>query len=89
MFAITEAAGSHLSQILDRESCPEETAVRLVYDGRGFAMQPDSKREGDATFEHEGRLVLLLDEQVSQLLADHTLDMDGDNLALKGSADQA
>ena len=46
-------------------------------------MQPDNARPDDATVEHDGRTILLLDEQVAQLLAEDTLDLDGENLTLR------
>jgi Fe-S cluster assembly iron-binding protein IscA len=85
MLTVTEAAGGHVGQILSQENFPEEVAIRLVYEGRGIGMQPDNERPGDATFEHDGRVVLLLDEQVSQLLANDTLDVEGAKLTLKAS----
>jgi len=83
MLTVTEAAGARLAQILAQEDFPDEVAIRLVREERGIGMQPDSERPGDATFEHDGRLVLLLDEQTSQLLVDDTLDVEGAKLTLK------
>jgi hypothetical protein len=54
-----------------------------VYEGQGVALRRDSERAGDATFQHEGRTVLLLDAQMAELLADGTLDMDGAKLTLR------
>ena len=89
MLTVTEAAGTLLAQILDQEDLPQEVAIRLVHEGEGVTMQPDSERPGDATFQHEDRTVLLLDEQISQLLTEETLDVDGEKLALRGSRDSA
>ncbi|MFQ5804820.1 MAG: hypothetical protein ACE5I3_00045 [Phycisphaerae bacterium] len=83
MLTVTEDAGARLAQMLTQENLPEEVAIRLVREGGGVGMQPDSERPGDATFEHNGRLVLLLDEQVSRLLANDTLDVEGAKLTLK------
>jgi len=83
MLTITDAAGARLAEILQERNAPDEVAVRLVYDGQNLAMQADSSRPGDETFEHEGRTVLLLDDQLSGLLAEQTLDADGENLMLR------
>lgn len=40
-------------------------------------------RTGDSTLQHEGRTVLLLDAQVSELPAEDTLDIEGARLTLQ------
>ncbi len=88
MLTLTEAAGARLAQILDEERLPVEVAFRFVKEEDGIAMRPDTARPGDATFEHEGRTVLLLDEQVSGLLAAETLVVnDCDGLTLRSNED--
>ena len=87
MLTITEAAGARLAEILDQRDAPDEIAVRLVYDGQNLAMQADSSRPGDETFEHEGRTVLVLDSELSRLLAEQTLDAEGESLLLKQSGE--
>ena len=54
----------------------EETAIRLVLEGNTLTPQLDNSRPGDDTFDYEGRLVLMLDSQVSQVLDDSTLDIE-------------
>jgi hypothetical protein len=83
MLNVTETASARLAEILSEEGLPEDTAIRLVHEGQGLSMQPDSERPGDATFQHEGRTVLLLDVQVSELLTDDTLDVEDDKLMLR------
>ena len=83
MLTVTEAASTRLAQMLKQQSMPEEIAVRFVYEGQGIALQQDSERAGDTTFQHEGRTVLLLDAQVSELTAEDTLDLVGAKLTLK------
>jgi Fe-S cluster assembly iron-binding protein IscA len=91
MMNLTEAAGAQLAQILDHEKCPQEVAVRLVYEGQGIAMTLDGERQGDTLFEHSGRTVLMLDEQVAQLLDTETLDVEqseeGTRLTLRSGQD--
>lgn len=88
MLTITETAGAYLAEILKGEELPEDIAIRLVYEEEGLAMEPDNQRPGDTIFEYEGRLVLMLDEHVAQLLADETLDVDGTGLALRSALDE-
>ena len=75
MLNITEATGGYLSKVLDEANAAPDTAVRLVVEGKGLSAGLDTERPGDASIEHEGRKVLLLDEQASQVLADRTLDV--------------
>jgi hypothetical protein len=75
MFTMTETAGEYLSTVLDDSNAAEETAIRLVLDGNTLAPKLDNARPGDATFAHEGRMVLVLDERVTQVLAESMLDV--------------
>ena len=83
MLTVTEAASARLAQMLKQQSMPQEIAVRSVYEGQGIALRQDRERARDATFQYEGRTVLLLDAQVSELLAEDTLDLAGTKLTLK------
>jgi Fe-S cluster assembly iron-binding protein IscA len=87
MLTITEGAVTRLTSILDREECPEDVAVRLMYEGRRIAMTLDGERQGDTAFKHQGRTVLRLDERVSRRLENRTLDVkhtdDGARLTLR------
>ena len=76
MLMVTDAAVARLAGILAEAEAPDDIAVRLVLEGRGVSLQFDSPRPDDATFPHEGRTVLMIDEQVSKLLRDRTLDME-------------
>lgn len=88
MLTITEAAGARLAQILDEERLPVEVAFRFVNEEDEIAMRPDTAGPGDVTFEHKGRTVLLLDEQVSGLLAVKRLVVnDSDGLTLQSNED--
>jgi Fe-S cluster assembly iron-binding protein IscA len=74
MLNVTEPAAAHLANALS--SAPEENAVRFVVQGNGqIASVLDSPREEDAKFEHDDRTVLVLDQQMSQLLGDKTLEL--------------
>jgi hypothetical protein len=76
MFIVTEAAGGYLTAVLDNANASEETAIRLVLEGNTLTPQLDNTHPGDKTFDHEGRMVLMLDAQVSQVLDDSTLDIE-------------
>lgn len=79
---MTKADGDRLSQILDDEKCEPGVAVRFVLDEGKIAMSLDRKGPDDKSLAHDGRTVLLLDEEVSPLLADTRLDVDPVNSKL-------
>jgi len=75
MLTLTQAAGEHLSKLLDESDANDEAAVRLVAREQGLALAADQPRPEDTTFEHDGKTVLILDQQVAEALADRTLDV--------------
>jgi hypothetical protein len=75
MFTMTETAGEYLTALLDNANAAEETAIRLVLDDKTLTPKLDNARPGDATFDHEGRTVLVLDAQVKQVLGESMLDV--------------
>lgn len=83
MLTVTDAASARLAEILRQQSMPEEIAVRFGCEGQGIVARQDSERAGETTFQHAGRTVLLLDAQVSEVLAEDTLDLMGAKLTLK------
>lgn len=76
MLTVTDAARDHLSQLLSRTEHPEGTTVRVVPGQQGLELALDAPREGDATFEHDGEVVLTIDTQLSEMLEDKTLDIE-------------
>ena len=87
MLAVTEDAVALLTRSLDREGFLEGVATRRALERQEITLQPNSERPGDATFQHEDRTVLLLDEQTSRLFIKNTLDVDGVEFALRGGQD--
>jgi len=75
MFTMTEAAGEYLTTVLDKADASEEAAIRFILEGNTLAPRLDHAHPEDVTFDHEGRKVLVLDAQVSQILTDSTLDV--------------
>lgn len=87
MLSVTEAAGAHLAEILDRQDCPDNHALRLVHQEGKLTFALDEPRPGDESVEHDGRTVLVVDEPISELLQNQTMDVestdDGDRLAIR------
>ena len=74
MLTMTESAGARLAELLDEAEAPGGAAARFVAGPEGLSLAMDAKREGDQTFDHEGRTVLLLATEVADALSDKTLD---------------
>lgn len=86
MLTMTDAARKYLFTVLERSNAPDGTAIRFDVEGDTLTSRVDVARPGDATFDHDGRNVLVMDQRVSQLLEGTTLDLqptsEGDKLVL-------
>jgi hypothetical protein len=74
MLTVTEPTLDRLSRRLDRKGAVEGMALRFVRREGGWSLQLDREFPGDTVFAHAGRNVLLLDETVSNAMANMTLD---------------
>ena len=75
MLNVTAAAGEFLSDVLETSNAPAGAAVRLSVQADGLSAAIDEARPGDASIDHEGRKVLLLDRQAASALSEKTLDL--------------
>lgn len=75
MLTLTDAAGAHLAVILADKECADDIAVRLVCRKTRKSLVLDNSKDGDSTFKHEGRTVLLLSQKVVDLLDGKTIDV--------------
>jgi hypothetical protein len=73
---MTEAAGAHLIDLLGEADVPEDVAIRFVVESEELTLRLDKERPGDESLTHEGKTVLLLDEQMSPMLSEKTLDIE-------------
>ncbi len=76
MLTMTEAAGAHLIDLLGEAEVPEDVAIRFVVESEELTLRLDKECPGDEALSHEGKTVLLLDEEMSPLLSDKTLDVE-------------
>ncbi len=76
MLTLSYFAGEYLDLMLVEANAPDDAAVRAVVEGRGVDLGIDIPRPGDTTFYHEGKLVLVIDKQTSELLTDMKLDVE-------------
>ncbi len=90
MLAVTQTARERLSEILAPH--PDDVAARIVRRKGRMKLRRSTQRPGDELFDHEGRTVLLLDEDVSAHLEHRTLDVrdseDGPRLKLRRIRDK-
>ena len=87
MLTVTYCAAEHMAYTLSEHQVPDEVVLRIEFTKGGVEMQPDKIRPGDETFDHNGNVVLVLDQQTSQLLGNKTIDLmtddDGSHLILE------
>ncbi|MHC4128228.1 MAG: hypothetical protein ACYSWT_09435 [Planctomycetota bacterium] len=76
MLTMTEAAGAHLVDLLGEAEVPEDVAIRFVVESEELTLRLDKEQPGDESFSHEGKTVLLVDEEMSSMLAEKTLDVE-------------
>jgi hypothetical protein len=86
MLTVTPAAREHLANMLSETKAPEGAAIRFVRSQQGIGVTVDNPSPQDTPFAHEGQTVLILDDEISGLLVDRTLDVEqtqeGQKLAL-------
>ena len=91
MFIMTKAAGARLADRLAKQSAGEDVAMRFNRHRkrRGWTLRLDKPCTSDATFFHNGRIVLVLDERSSHSLRNRMLDVretdEGPRLRLRGA----
>ncbi len=78
MFTVTEAAGAYLAKLLaEAETSENENVVIRISQGKdGLGLMFSQAGPEDTTFAHAGVTVLAIDEELSQELANRTLDVE-------------
>ena len=86
MVTVTYTAAERMAYMLSEDQVHDDVVVRIKCTKGGVEMQPDKIRPADETFDHNGRVVLVLDRQTSRLLGNKTIDLmtddDGSHLTL-------
>ena len=92
MLNVTYRAAEYLDQMLAEMGVPDAVVARLVLDGDTISLVGDELHFGDQTFTHATKIVLALDKQMSQGLANQTLDIkytdDEPELELKSTGEE-
>ncbi len=65
MVTVTYTAAEHMAYTLSEHQVPDEVVLRIEFTKGGVEMQPDKIGPGDETFDHNGNVVLVLDQQTS------------------------
>jgi hypothetical protein len=73
MLTVTNAALERLSRKLARKKAATDMALRFKRTEGRWRLRLDRARPDDATFTHQGRKVLLLDEAASKAMTTMTL----------------
>ncbi len=86
MFKVTYAATEHIAYLLAEREVAADVALRINLQDGGVDIEPDKIRPGDETFDHNGMVVMVVDQQTLQFLGDKTIDLvtddDGPHLIL-------
>ena len=77
MVTITYTAAEHIAYMLSEQQV--DAVLRIMVARGDVEMEPDQIRPGDETFDHNGKVVLVLDQQTSQLLGNKTIDLTADD----------
>ncbi len=80
MVTVTYTAGEHMAYMLSEHQNRDDVVVRIKLTKGDVEMQPDKIRPGDEAFDHNGKVILVLDQQISQLLDDKTIDLMTDDV---------
>ncbi|MEZ6241675.1 MAG: hypothetical protein R3B57_01390 [Phycisphaerales bacterium] len=91
MLTVTDSARATLAGMLESNNAPEGVALRLAPSQQGgLGLTPDKPVEADTTFDHDGRTVLCVQEELVGQLEGVVIDAEqganGPQLALRRAA---
>ena len=76
MIQVTERARETFKNKLEDLIERPGVMLRIGSTDSGLEIFPDTLKDADQIIEHDGRAVLLLDQEVSEMLADTTIDVE-------------
>ncbi len=86
MVTVTYTAAERMAYMISEHQDHDDVVVRIKLTKGAVEMQPDKMRPGDESFDHNGKVVLVLYQQTSQLLGNKTIDLmtddDGSHLVI-------
>ena len=75
MLNVTYLAAEHVAYMLAKHEVPDDVALRIKLQKGGVEIEPDKIRPDDETFDHNGIVIMVVDQQTLQLLGDKTIDL--------------
>ena len=75
MFCVSESACEMIGQLLVDVDAGDDAVVRIVPGESGLFLAVDKVQADDATYEYEGKTVLVVSRILAELLNDQTLDV--------------
>lgn len=75
MFTVTDDAAAFIAESLIGPDAPDDAVARLSSQDDGITLTPGTVQPGDVTYEHEGRPVLAIDEDLAHELGDTVLQV--------------
>lgn len=76
MLTVTDRAAEFLRESLSKREEEMPEALRIVYsEAEGYQLTLDNPKDGDQVFAQEGQGFLLLDAELSEVLADAIVDV--------------
>ncbi len=74
MLTVSHAKSDLLAQMLSNDESSDDAVFRLVVKNHEIKLEIGTVQPGDSTFTHDEKVVLVIDEEVSESVADITLD---------------
>ncbi len=78
MLNVTYLAAEHVAYMLAKHEVPDDVALRIHLQKGSVKIGPDKIRSGDETFDHNGMVVMVVDQQ-TLFLGDKTIDLVTEN----------
>jgi Fe-S cluster assembly iron-binding protein IscA len=92
MIQVTERARETFKTRLEDLIERPDVMLRIGRTDAGLGVFPDTLKDDDQIIEHDGRAVLLIDQEVSETLADTTIDVeehaDGARFVVRRQSDE-
>lgn len=76
MLTVTENAKKHCARLLTDGGAPPEVVIRLHVREQALAVSPDRERDGDESFDHDGKTVFVVEHALAEHLDERTLDVE-------------
>lgn len=72
---VSQSACTMLSKLLTEAQAPDGVVARIIPSGEGLSLTMDEVQTDDATFDHGGKPVLAIAQNVVEIIDDKTLDV--------------